>query len=82
MDVPHAGIAVMRCTVQVLILEACCNVVSTKTVKCSEIPSILTVSDNSRNEICKFSLPCKSLVNGHKCFNIHCVTDQIVSHSH
>jgi hypothetical protein len=81
MDVPHAGIDVMWCTLQVLMLKPCCSVVSPVTVKCSEIPTILPVSDNSLSEICKFSLSCRSLVHGHKC-NVHCVMDQKGSHCH
>jgi hypothetical protein len=82
MDVPHAGNDVMRCTLQVLMLKPCCSIVSPATVKCSEIPSILPVSDNRWTEIRKFSLSCSSVVNGHECCNVHCVMDQKGSHSH
>jgi len=82
MDVPHAGIDALRCTLQVLLLKPCCSVVSPATVKCSGIPSILPVSDNSWSEICKFSLLCRSVVNGHECCNVHCVMDLKESCSH
>jgi hypothetical protein len=63
MDVPHAGIDVMKWIPQVLMLKPCCSVVSPGTVKCSEIPGILPAYDSGWSAICTLSLSCRSVVN-------------------